>query len=59
SLTINKAKNAFKRIREADQVGRSQLKESATGKEQPRCRAPPYCSECNTIGYIRTRCPTR
>ncbi|OJJ94559.1 hypothetical protein ASPACDRAFT_1860847 [Aspergillus aculeatus ATCC 16872] len=58
-LTVDEAKNAFKRVCEADQVGGSQFEESAAGEEQPRRRAPPRCSDCNTIGHIRTRCPTR
>jgi hypothetical protein len=28
-------------------------------QEEPRKRAPPRCSNCNMIGHIRTRCPSK
>jgi hypothetical protein len=28
-------------------------------EEEPRQRAPPRCSNCNVIGHIRTRCPSK
>jgi hypothetical protein len=35
------------------------LSSSALGPSAPPKRAPPTCSECNTRGHTRTRCPNR
>jgi hypothetical protein len=36
-----------------------EAEQAQEGAQEPKKRAPPRCSNCNVIGHIRTRCPSK
>jgi len=58
-LTIQEGQDLIQRENEAQEVINSAPTEPASPAVQPRVRAPPRCSDCNTLGHKRTHCPYR
>jgi hypothetical protein len=44
---------------EGQQLAQEAMQAMDLVESVPRKRAPPQCSNCHQIGYIRTSCPTR
>lgn len=58
-ISIQEARELISRPNQAGEASNSTPQETNAITSQPRQRAPPRCSDCNTLGHRRIRCPNR
>ncbi|KAL1986329.1 hypothetical protein VTN96DRAFT_6561 [Rasamsonia emersonii] len=59
-LTVQEAQDLIQsQIPDQNQMAEGVAAPAAEAASAPRTRAPPKCTNCRTIGHIRTRCPNR
>ncbi|KAL1970075.1 hypothetical protein VTN77DRAFT_6480 [Rasamsonia byssochlamydoides] len=57
-LTVQEAQDLVQnQILDQNQMAEGVAAPAAEAASAPRTRAPPKCTNCGTIGHIRTRCP--
>jgi hypothetical protein len=58
-LSIQEARELISHPNQAGEASNSVGAEAEASTPRPPQRAPPRCSDCNTLGHRRTRCPNR